>query len=121
MIKQCNYSICQLLIIICMFKRRKTEVFLILHHCAINSVIVTLSHTSMSREVMITWRYSGNPSKSPSKTATVSEFRDFSLDFTRGFCLPSRSFPPKRSTMRDSFSDFCNSFGRTNLSFYGYR
>ena len=54
MIKQCKYSICQLLLIICMFKRGKTEVFLILHHCAINSVVVTLSHTSMSREVMIT-------------------------------------------------------------------
>ena len=54
MIKQCKYSICQLLLIICMFKRGKPEVFLILHHCEINSVVVTLSHTSMSREVMIT-------------------------------------------------------------------
>ena len=70
MIKLWKYSICQLLIIICIFKRRKTEDFLILHHCASNSLTVTPNHTTLSREVMIAWRckaftalYSGNPSK----------------------------------------------------------
>ena len=70
MIKHWKYSICQLHLIIRIFKRRKTEDFLILHHCAINILTVTPSHTTLSREVMIAWRcnaftalYSGNPSK----------------------------------------------------------
>ena len=70
MIKHWKYSICQLLMIICIFKRRKTEYFLILHHCAINSLTVKPSHTTLSREVMIAWTckaftalYSRNPSK----------------------------------------------------------
>ena len=71
MIKHWKYSICQLLLIICIFKRRKTEDFLILHHCAINSLTITPGHITLSRKVMIAWRckaftalYSGNPSKS---------------------------------------------------------
>ena len=111
MIKHWKYSICQLLLIICIFKRRKTEDFLILHHCAINSLTVTLSHTTLSREVMIAWRckaFTALYSRSPSKKLgfrKVSESKDgdcfcsgfhyFSLDFTRVFCLSLRSFPPK--------------------------
>ena len=63
-------SICQLFKLICVFKTIKTEVFLILHHCAIDSLPVTRSHTTLSRKVMIAWRYkaftalySGKPAK----------------------------------------------------------
>ena len=70
MIKHWKYSICQLPLIICIFKRRKTKDFLILYHCAINSLTVTPSHITLSRKVMIAWRckaftalYSGNPLK----------------------------------------------------------
>ena len=114
MIKHWKYSICQLLLIICIFKRRKTEDFLILHHCAINSLTVTLSHTTLSREVMIAWRckaftalYSRNPSKklgfrkvSESKDGDCfcSEFHYFSLDFTRVFLLIIAVISSKRPT-----------------------
>ena len=114
MIKHWKYSICRLLLIICIFKRRKTEDFLILHHCAINSLTVTLSHTTLSREVMIAWRckaftalYSRNPSKklgfrnvSESKDGDCfcSEFHFFFTRFHASFLLIIAVISSKRPT-----------------------
>ena len=93
MIKHWKYSICQLLLIIYIFKRRKTKDFLILLHCAINSLTVTPSHITLSRKVMIAWRCKAFYSsvqresikkarfQSPSKIATV--FVQSFIIFTR--------------------------------------
>ena len=93
MVKHWKYSICQLLLVICIFERRKNE-DLILHHCAINSLTVTPSHTTLSRKVMIAWRCKGF-TESKDGNCFCSEFHYYSLDFTRVFCLSLRSFPPR--------------------------
>ena len=118
-------SICQLFKLICVFKTRKTEVFLILHHCAIDSLPVTRSHTTLSREVMIAWRckaftalYSGKPAKKLDPSV-LQRWRLFlfrvSWFFTRfhsRFLLIIAVISTKRSTNEGVWEEDLNLFFR---------